>query len=380
MGHKHRTIAEQPPDYEALFRGAPSPLLVLRPAPAFTVVEASDEYLRNARTTRQAIVGRNFFELFPEAAESGAQLSVAGMRASLERVLTTGLPDRRNSPIVAPDGSLRYIVHNAQDNSPMEMEVLRCARERDDTIRRLESANEELQAFTHSASYDLRAPLRAIESLCRLLAERHAGGLDAEACTCLARIDSTARRMSSTVDGLLALAAIASSPMSRKRLDLGAIARRVIAELKVRDPRRDVTVEIAGGMFVWADEPLLDILLDNLIGNAWKYTSRRDDAHIEVGVRAFVGRSVFYVRDNGAGFDMARADKLFTPFFRLHCNSEFEGHGIGLATVKRIVERHGGEIWAEARPDHGATIHFTLNDAAHRGSETGSWPAAPCPR
>jgi signal transduction histidine kinase len=159
--------------------------------------------------------------------------------------------------------------------------------------------------------------------------------------------------------------------MSRGRVDVTALARRVVDGLAARDPERVVAVEVAAGLEAWADEGLVTLVLENLIGNAWKYTSRRAGARIEIGRRSVVGQGVFHVRDNGAGFDMDRADKLFAPFVRLHSAAEFEGHGVGLATVKRIVERHGGEIWAEAMPGRGATFHFTLS-----GSPESSRPDA----
>jgi light-regulated signal transduction histidine kinase (bacteriophytochrome) len=179
----------------------------------------------------------------------------------------------------------------------------------------------------------------------------------------LARIGANVNRMETIIDGLLGLSRVGRAHMARKRVDVSAIARRVAASLSARDPAREVKVDIAAGLEAWADESLVTIVLENLLGNAWKYTRRRKDSRIEVGARKSAGQSVFYVRDNGVGFDMAQAGRLFVPFVRLPEAAEFEGYGIGLTSAKRIVERHGGEIWAEARVGEGATIHFSFGPA-----------------
>ena len=348
---------DAPLDFELLFRSAPSLLLVLEPAPGFRILAASDAYLRATRSRREAVIGRPLFEAFPENPDSARPTGAMSLRASMERVIATRTPDALNAPVLGPDGRLRYILHRIDS---IELELLRSARERDEAIRQLESANEELEAFAYSASHDLQAPLRAIEGFCQLLHETHGQSLDAEGRRFLARINVNVKRMGAIIEDLLALSRIGKTQMSRRKVDLSAVAQRIVAELRAREPARRVEVEIAPRLEAWGDERLVVIALENLIGNAWKYTGRKPEARIEVGKRDVVGQSVFYVKDNGAGFDMAFASKLFTPFVRLHGVSEFEGTGIGLATVKRIVERHGGEIWAEAQVDLGATIHFTL--------------------
>lgn len=168
---------------------------------------------------------------------------------------------------------------------------------------------------------------------------------------------------SPVIAGLLGLSRAGRVHMARKRVDLTQAARRAVAKLRAREPDRAIRADIAEGLEAWADEALVAVVLDQLLGNAWKYTRGRTEARVEVGARRSAGKTVFYVRDNGVGFDMARAGRLFTPFVRLHAAAQFEGHGLGLASARRIVERHGGEIRAEAREGEGATIQFSLGPA-----------------
>ena len=278
-------------------------------------------------------------------------------------MIATRIADELNSPVFAPDGRIRYIIHR---DEAAEVELLHSAHERDEAVRSLRAAKGELEAFAYSASHDLRSPLRAIGGFCALLRNLDPGSLPPIAIDLLARIDTNVRNMSAIIDGLLALSGVEKSRVILRPVDVTALARRVAKDLRFRDPDRSVSVTIAEGLRASADEALLAIALENLVGNAWKYTARRKNARIEIGSRRVVGRDVFYVRDNGVGFDNARAGKLFTPFFRMHEGCGFEGHGIGLATVRRVVERHGGEIWAESQPEAGTTMNFTLGDGAGR--------------
>jgi signal transduction histidine kinase len=191
-----------------------------------------------------------------------------------------------------------------------------------------------------------------------LLLERHAEGLDARGRKLLGSIESDAQRMGATIDGLLVLSQVGKSKLNRQRVDLTALSRRIAEDLKRRKPQR-VTVEIAEGLEAYADARLVEAAIEHLIGNAWKFSSRTHDARIEIGQHVIAGEKVFYVKDNGAGFDMIHTGRLFTPFVRLH-GAEFEGNGIGLATVKRIMERHEGRVWAEAERDRGAMVSFTF--------------------
>jgi signal transduction histidine kinase len=340
---------EEALDFEALFRCVPAPLVVLEPAPGYTVLDATDAFLRTRRLSRESLVGQAFLEAFPERAEV--------LRPSLDRVVSTRMGDNYNVPVLGADGAMRYILHRLE--AP-ELELLRSVRERDEAIRDLGNVKEDLEAFAYSASHDLRAPLRAIGGFCAMLRSVQSPGLTAQAQEFLGRIDSSVKQMTAIVDGLLELSRVEKTPLVRRSVDITSLARRVVRELKLRDPCRSVAVQIEDGLQARADERLLLIVMQNLIGNAWKYTGGRAEARIDIGCRRVVGQDVFHVRDNGVGFDMALAGKLFTPFVRLHAASEFEGHGIGLATVKRAIDRHHGQVWAEARPGHGATVRFTL--------------------
>jgi PAS domain S-box-containing protein len=224
----------------------------------------------------------------------------------------------------------------------------------------LEAALHELETFSYSVSHDLRAPLRAIDGFSQALLEDYGGALDARGRGYLDRVRHGARRMGELIDDLLTLARVMRTELSRETVDLSALAREVIEELRRAQPNRSPTVTIDTGLLASGDPSLLRSLLSNLLGNAWKFSGTRQAACIEFGVHA--GQPpVYFVRDNGVGFDMTYADKLFGPFSRLHNPDEFEGTGIGLATVHRIVSRHGGRVWAESAPEQGATFYFTLS-------------------
>jgi len=225
---------------------------------------------------------------------------------------------------------------------------------------RLEDANRELEAFSYSVSHDLRAPLRAVDGFSKALREALGKGIADQERHYLDRIRAGAQRMSGLIDDLLKLSRLSRSPMRRVPVDLTRVARSVVDELRRREPGRRATIEIEDGLEADADLGLVTVLLENLLGNAWKFTSPRVEAHIRVGSRAEGSAPVFYVEDDGVGFDTSTADKLFAPFQRYHPDKEFEGTGIGLATAERIVHRHGGRISAKAEVGRGATFSFTL--------------------
>jgi PAS domain S-box-containing protein len=225
-----------------------------------------------------------------------------------------------------------------------------------------ETANHELEAFSYSVAHDLRAPLRGIDGFSVALLEDHAEQLDAVGKEHLQRVRAAAQFMAQLIDGLLMLAQLTQSEIRRDRVDLTRLAHASVARLKDSEPERQIEIVIADGFIAHGDERLLGILFDNLLGNAWKFTGKRRGARIEFGRTAERGQPAYFVRDNGVGFDMAYASKLFGVFQRLHSADEFRGTGIGLATVQRIVRRHAGRIWAESKVDHGASFYFTLND------------------
>ncbi len=224
----------------------------------------------------------------------------------------------------------------------------------------LEAANKELEAFSYSVSHDLRAPLRAIDGFSQVLLEEHAAQVDETGRDHLRRVRAGAQRMAELIEDLLDLSRVARAEMRRENIDLSKLAQDIVAELKKSEPERRVELLIREGLVVEGDPRLLQAAMENLLGNAWKFTGERTPARIEFGAEEQDGRRVYFVRDNGAGFDMTYADKLFGPFQRLHAATEFPGTGIGLASAQRIIHRHGGRIWAEGEVDQGATFYFTL--------------------
>lgn len=226
--------------------------------------------------------------------------------------------------------------------------------------RQLEAANRELEAFAYAVSHDLRAPLRSMSGFSQILQETAPAGLDEKSRHYLQRIQDASLRMSGLIEDLLNLSRIGRSELTARPISLSQIAGEAAASMRERYPAREVHLEIAPGMDVNADPRLLRIALENLLGNAWKYTARTSQAQVNVGTQASEHGPVYFVRDNGIGFDMKYADKLFVPFQRLHPETEFPGSGIGLVTIQRIIARHGGRIWADAKPDEGATFYFTL--------------------
>jgi PAS domain S-box-containing protein len=238
-------------------------------------------------------------------------------------------------------------------NAALEMRV----RER---TADLEAANKELESFAYSVSHDLRAPLRAIDGYSRMLLDDYYRQLDEEGRGFINNVRKATSNMSQLIDQLLQLSRMTRVEINRTQVDLTALGRQIMEELCRVEPQRRVEVTVQNGLTALGDAGLLRAALENLLGNAWKFTQHQPQARIELGCLVQDGRPVFFVRDNGAGFDMRHAGRLFTPFQRLHTPSEFEGTGIGLATVQRIVRRHGGAAWAEAEVGKGATFYFTI--------------------
>ena len=257
-------------------------------------------------------------------------------------------------------------------HSELEASEARAARQLAETkaqlVEELKSKNQELEAFSYSVSHDLRSPLRGIDGFSQALLDDYGDTLDETARGYLGRIRAAAQRMAALIDDLLLLSRVSRTQINRAAVDLTALAEAVADELKRQHPHRDVVIHIEPNLSAHADRGLMRVLLDNLLGNAWKFTGRATGARIEVCSLSEEGaETVFLVRDNGAGFDMAHAANLFQPFQRLHDAAEFPGTGIGLATVQRIVDRHGGRIWAEGTVGSGATVFFTVPISRVRG-------------
>ncbi|MBI2922667.1 MAG: PAS domain-containing protein [Planctomycetes bacterium] len=409
------------PDFRALFESAPGLYLVL--TPDLRIAAVSDAYLRATMTRRETILGRGIFDVFPDNPDDPAATGVSNLRASLERVHRFRKPDamavqkydiRRpeaeggvfeerywspmNSPVLGPGGGLAWIIHRVEDVTEfvrlkqarteqtrvteelrsraeeMEAEVFLRAQELQeantrlrganeeltDLTARLEVANRELEAFSYSVSHDLRTPLRAIEGFSDAVLQDYESRLDERGGDYLRRLRAGAQRMAQLIDDMLELSRVSRAELRREEVDLSALVGSIAAELRQRDPARNVEFLVAPGAVASGDPRLLRIVFQNLLENAWKFTGRHPRATIEFGATSRDGRPAWFVRDDGAGFDPARAGRLFGAFQRLHSASEFPGSGIGLATVQRIVHRHGGRIWAEGAVEKGATFTFTL--------------------
>jgi PAS domain S-box-containing protein len=318
--------------------------------------------------SRDQLIGKTDFDFFPA---SQAEFFVAKDRETLaagrvveiaEEPIQTPLGTRwlhtKKVPLLDDAGRPQYLLGISHDITERKQALAALSAAKSAA----EDANRELEAFSYSVAHDLRTPLRAIDGFSQALTEDYGDRLDDEGRRYLVRVRESAQRMAELIDDLLTLSRVTRSELRRDRVDLSALAHTVLATLQRLDPERRVEVVIAPGVVVDADLHLAAIALDNLLGNAWKFTAKRSDARIELGQMLCDGVVVCYVRDNGAGFDMAYRDKLFGVFQRLHPETEFPGTGIGLATVARIAQRHRGRIWAEAAPGAGATFYFTLTE------------------
>jgi signal transduction histidine kinase len=318
--------------------------------------------------TGRAIAGRETLVIDDVAADLG--IVAEPLRDSFIRSLAI-VPIRRldpNGPIGAigiyraapgPFGSELHLVEALADSTGItiaNVELWAGLESRvTERTAQLEATNHELEAFSYAVSHDLRAPLRAINGFSKILLEDHAAALG-DGREYLLRIRGATTRMAGLIDDLLRFAQMATGELEQRSFDLAGIAHDIVDELRGSEPDRRVDVIIPAALAARGDARLVRVVLENLLRNAWKFTSRRPAARIELGVQA----GAYFVRDNGAGFDPAHADQLFTPFQRLHSAADFDGTGIGLATAQRIVHRHGGRIWGDSIPDGGATFYFTL--------------------
>lgn len=333
-----------------------------RVSPAFSALGWSEAEL----------TGRPFLDFVHPA-------DVAATMAEVEK-LALGVPTIHfENRYRCKDGSYRWLAWtSAPDDKGTLYAIARDvtrARELGDELARTRdavvAANRELESFSYSVAHDLRAPLRSIDGFSQALLEDLGDQLDAGSRRHLGFVRESAQQMAELIDDLLALSRVGRSELVRADVDVGALARAAAARLARAHPDRAVELTIAPDLHDRADPRLLAVVLDNLLGNAWKFTGGRPHAHVEVGAIATAdGARAYFVKDDGAGFDMAFAGKLFGVFQRLHAASEFEGTGIGLATVQRVIARHGGEVWAEGAVDRGATFYFTLGAAAAPGGGT----------
>lgn len=282
-----------------------------------------------------------------------------GQRADVEFVSNSYFVDQKK----VIQCNIRNITQRKQAEKKLRALTAQLEQRVKERTAQLEALNRELEAFSYSVSHDLRAPLRQVDGFAQMLQEEYVNEAGSRALELTQRIQASVKRMNALIDALLKLAHLSISGLKREPVNLSALVHSVAAELQQRDPSRQVEWDIAEGATANADPQLLRVVLDNLLGNAWKFTAERDCAHIQFGVAPQADGSVAYFeRDDGAGFDMAHSDKLFGAFQRLHSNKKFPGMGIGLATVQRIIHRHGGQVWAEGAVDKGATFWFTLTD------------------
>lgn len=335
-----------------------------------TLCEEAKQYLANylGTTFAACLVDEATLEKHGSGAKRGAETAIEVRpstkpafevtvplvhEARVLGILVLGLdetPDARALELLARAGSMIGVALRVAESRQRTQALLRAA----------ETANKELEAFSYSVSHDLRAPLRAIDGFSAALDEDEGDKLSEHGREYLGRIRGGAQRMGELIDDLLRLSRVSRGEFRRERIDLSSIANAVLTELQRVHPERTVELVVPDAITGLADARLIRITLENLLGNAWKFTSKTEHARIEFGVRTEGDERIYFVKDNGAGFDMAYAEQLFGPFQRLHADKEFPGTGIGLATVQRIIVRHGGRIWVEAAPDQGATFQFTL--------------------
>jgi len=388
--------------FRSLFESLPGLYLVL--TPDLKIAGASDAYLAATMTTREQILNRQLFEVFPDNPDDPSANGVSNLRASLDRVLKNAAPDIMaiqkydvrqpggafeerfwspvNSPVLGMDQKVEYIIHRVEDVTDfvrhkteskmtegdlrqrmekMEAEIYRSSQQVQTANQQLRAVNAELEAFSYSVSHDLLAPLRHVDGFADLLSKHANGMLDEKGKHYLKTINESAKRMGVLVDDLLVFSRMGRSEMRRTRLDMNDLLKEVIAQCEQEEPGRSIRWKCQTLPTVEGDPAMLRQALWNLIANAVKYSRPRNPAVIEVGTNENNDSEVvFFVRDNGVGFDMAYIGKLFGVFQRLHRQSEFEGTGIGLANVQRIILRHGGRVWAESKLDEGSTFYFSL--------------------
>lgn len=390
-------------ELESLFESLPGLYLVL--TPDFKIVAASDAYLAATMTTREAIIGRHTFEVFPDNPDDPNATGMSNIRASLNRVLETkkadalaiqkydvrrpdGVYEERywspiNSPVLGANHQVKYIVHRVEEVTEfvrskaqfvagsaelsaqmqqMEAEIFQSTQKVQAANLQLEAANKELESFSYSVSHDLRAPLRAMDGFSRALLEDCGPLVPEEGKRYINIIRTSAQRMGCLIDDLLSFSRLNRAPLHKRTADTFQLVNEALYELNAVQEGRQIDLRIGDLPSCEGDPSLLKQVWINLLSNAFKYSHKRDLAVIEVGCKVEGRKKVYFVRDNGTGFDIRYAHKLFGVFQRLHRAEDYDGTGVGLAIVQRIIHRHGGKIWAEAVVDQGATFYFTLQE------------------
>ena len=348
------------------------PMILWTVGPDLKITSATGAGLSARSDPPDGLVGKSLTDLYrgdPQEEEVlwAHRHALDGHSASYEIATRNGTAQAHVEPFMNMEGEISGAIGVALDITERKAAEDEIRRLTDSLERRVQertaelgAANRELEAFAYSVSHDLRAPLRGIDGFSRVIIDEYGDRLDDEGRQFLTRICAASQRMGELIDDLLSLSRVTRLEMSRVTVDLSDMACAILRDLQSKTPDRVAELMIEEGLMVEGDPRLLRVAMENLIVNAWKFTGKRAVSRIEFGRTEYEGEQVYYIRDNGAGFDMAYVHKLFGAFQRLHAPADFEGTGIGLATVNRVVQRHGGRIWADAAVDQGATFYFTL--------------------
>jgi PAS domain S-box-containing protein len=346
----------------------------------FTDVNPAFEKITGIK--REVAAGRRITEFLPgikedpfdwigfygKVAQSGEPVTIEQYSHALSRWYQVHLSPKDKDHLIAVFFDITKMKEAEEELRSLNEQL---AQRMEEKTQQLGVINDELDSFAYSISHDLRAPLRSVDGFSRALLEMYSNQLDEKGQHYLERIRSGATRMGKLIDDLLQLSRISRRPLNPKELDIGALVQEIVHELKERDPQRCVDLFVGENLHAYADAGLMKIAFTDLLDNAWKFTGMKQTAIIEVSCTLDEGNQVFSVKDNGIGFDMQYSDKIFAPFQKLNSIDEFEGAGVGLATVQRIIHRHGGRIWVQSSPDQGATFYFTLNIGGEKIGSSG---------